>query len=149
MSTIFHKQMVGPLIFMLVGLLFFFIGSGLTMRQRSLEQQGIEAQGVVVDLQENYDSDGSTYKPVVQFKTRDGQNVEFASSYSSSPPAYDIGKSVTVVYPPENPSEAIIKGDGQFLHIIFMLLGGTVASIGFLLILANIRNRMVSEPGEL
>jgi len=149
MSAIFNKQMIVPLIFTLFGLLFFAIGSGLTMRQRSLEQQGIEAQGVVIDLQENYDSDGSTYKPVVQFKTRGGQNVEFASSYSSNPPAYDIGESVTVVYPPENPSEAIIKGDGQILHIIFMLLGGIFASVGFFLVLAGIRNTMVSEPGDL
>jgi len=149
MSVIFNKQIITPLIFILFGLLFFIIGSGLTIRQRSLEQQGIEAQGVVVDLQENYDSDGSTYKPVVQFKTQGGKNVEFTSSYSSSPPAYDIGESVTVVYPPETPSEAIIKGDGQILHIIFMLLGGTISTIGFFLMLAGIRNRMVSEPEEL
>ena len=149
MSGTFNKQIIVPLIFTLFGLLFFIIGSGLTMRQRSLEQQGTEAQGVVIDLEENYDGDGSTYKPVVQFKTRDGKSVEFASSYSSYPPAYDIGENVTVVYPPENPSEAIIKGDGQILHIIFMLLGGIVASVGFFLILVGIHNRMVSEPREL
>ena len=149
MNAVFHKQMIGPLIFTLFGLLFFVIGSGLTMRQRGLEEQGIEAKGVVIDLEEIYDSDGSTYKPIVRFKTQNGQTVEFASSYSSSPPAYDIGESVTVVYQPKNPSEAVIKGDGQFLHIIFMLLGGALASIGFFKILAGIRNRMVSEPGVL
>ena len=142
-------QLTVPIILTLSGLLFFAIGAGLTMRQRSLEKQGMEAPGVVVALQENYDSDGSTYKPVVQFQTSGGQTIEFTSSYSSSPPAYEIGESVTVVYNPEDPSKAVIKGEGQILHIIFMLVGGIDTTIGFTLLIVNLRNRMVSEPGEL
>jgi len=142
------KQLTGPAIFMLVGLLFFAIGSGMTMRQRTLEGQGIEVPGVVVELQENYDSDGSTYTPVVQFKTDTGQSIEFASSYSSSPPAYNVGENVTVVYPPDNPTDAIIKGDGQFLHIIFMLMGGIVAAVGFYLVFQTVRAATIMKPGE-
>jgi hypothetical protein len=148
MKAIFNKQLTGPAIFMFAGLLFFAIGSGMTMRQRTLEKQGIEAQGVVIDLQENYDSDGSTYTPVVQFKTKSGQSIEFASSYSSSPPAYDVGESVTVVYPPNNPAEAIIKSDGQFLHIIFMLLGGIVTAVGFYLVVSTLRAAAIISPEE-
>ena len=142
------KQLTGPAIFMLAGLLFFAIGSGMTMRQRTLEGQGIEVPGVVVNLQENYDSDGSTYTPVVQFKTSSGQSIEFVSSYSSNPPAYDVGESVTVVYPPENPADAIIKGDGQLLHIIFMLLGGIVAAVGFYLVISTLRAAAIISPEE-
>ena len=148
MKTLFNKQLVGPFIFFLFGMLFFAIGSGMTLRQRTLESQGIEVPGVVVDLQENYDSDGSTYTPVVQFIAKGGQSIEFVSSYSSSPPAYDVGESVTVVYPPDNPSDAIIKGDGQFLHIIFMLLGGTVAAIGFYLVFSALRAAAFISPEE-
>jgi len=142
------KQLTGPAIFMLAGLLFFAIGSGLTMHQRTLESQGIEAPGMVVDLQENYDSDGSTYAPVVQFKTNSGQSIEFVSSYSSSPPAFDVGENVTVVYPPDSPSDAIIKGDGQILHIIFMLVGGGVAAIGLYLLFPTIRAAAIMSPEE-
>lgn len=145
MKAIFDKQMIGPLVFMLFGLLFFGIGSGLTMRQRALENQGIQAQGIVVDLQENYDSDGSTYAPVVQFKTDSGQSVEFVSSYSSSPPDYDVGEPVTIVYLPENPESAIIKGDGQFLNSIFMLIGGIIAAIGFYLLFSTFRSLSIAE----
>ena len=147
MGSIFNKQLVGPLILMLFGLLFFAIGSGLTMRQRSLEKQGIEAQGVVVGLQENYDSDGSTYAPIVQFRLGN-QNREFVSSYSSSPPAYEVGEQVIVVYPPDEPNKAIIKGDGQLLHIIFMLVGGMVAAVGSYLIFSTLRDMTVINPGE-
>ena len=118
------------------------------MRQRTLEGQGIEAPGVVVDLQENYDSDGSTYTPVVQFQTSSGQSIEFVSSYSANPPAYDVGESVTVVYPPDNPADAIIKGDGQMLHIIFMLLGGIVAAVGFYLVFSTVRAAAIMGSEE-
>ena len=145
----FVKQLTVPLILTFSGLLFFAIGAGLTMRQRSLEKQGAEAPGVVVALQEQYDSDGSTYKPVVQFQTFGGQTVEFVSSYASSPPTYEIGESVTVVYNPNESSKAVIKGEGQILHIIFMLVGGIDATIGFTLVIVAFRNKMVSEPGDL
>ena len=142
------KQLTGPAIFMLAGLLFFAIGSGMTMRQRTLEGQGIETPGVVVDLQESYDSDSSTYTPVVQFQTSSGQSIEFVSSYSANPPAYDVGESVTVVYPLDNPADAIIKGDGQMLHIIFMLLGGIVAAVGFYLVISTLRAAAIISPEE-
>lgn len=140
MKAIFNKQLILPLFFLFFGSLFFAIGSGLTYRQRTLEKQGIEAQGVVVGLQENYDSDGSAFRPVVQFKTANGQSVEFVSSYSSSPPAYDVGEPVIVVYPPEEPLNAIIKGDGQLLHIILMTVGGIFAAVGSYLIYSILRN---------
>lgn len=148
MKYIYNKQLIAPLILLLFGLVFFAIGSGLTYRQRTLEKQGIETQGVVVSLQENYDSDGSTYTPVIQFKTTNGQSVEFLSSYSSSPPDYKVGEQVTVVYPPEQPDEAIIKWDGQLLHVIFMLVGGLITSIGSYLIYSNFRNLAVLNLEE-
>ena len=146
MKYIFNKQLIWPFMFLLFGLLFFAIGSGLTYRQRALEKQGIEAPGVVVALQENYDSDGSTYTPVVQFKTASGQNIEFSSSYSSSPPDYDVGEPVIVVYPSGQPENAIIKGDGQLLHVIFMLVGGVIVSIGSYLMYSTIRDLTVLNP---
>ena len=148
MKSIFNKQLFGPLAFLLFGLLFFLVGSGMTMHQRTLEKQGIEAQGTVVGLQENYDSDGSTYAPIVQFKTADGQSVEFVSTYFSSPSAYKVGESVIVVYPPNDPGRTVIKGDGQLLHVIFMLAGGIVAAVGLYLMLTTLRETAFIKTGE-
>ncbi|MGB7875041.1 MAG: DUF3592 domain-containing protein [Anaerolineales bacterium] len=99
-------------------------------------------------MQENYDSDGSTYTPVVHFKTSSGQSVEFVSSYSSNPPDYDVGEPVIVVHPPEDPQNAIIKGDGQFLNIIFMIVEGIVAAVGFYLLFSTFRALSVSGLEE-
>jgi hypothetical protein len=146
MKAIFNKQMIWPFIFLLFGLLFFAIGSGLTYRQRTFEKQGIEAQGVVVGLQENRDSDGSTYTTVVQFKTASGQSVEFVSSYSSSPPAYEVGELVIVIYQSQEQEHAIIMGDGQLLHVIFMLVGGVIVTIGSYLMYSTLRDLTALTP---
>ena len=146
MKNFSNKYLTGPLFFLLFGLLFFAIGSGLTYRQRSLEKQGIEAPGVVVDLQENYDSDGSTYTPLVQFKTVEGQSVQFLSTYSSSPPDYDVGEPVIVVYVPAQPEKAVIKGEGQLLHIIFMLVGGVIVTGGSYFVYTTLRNLIALNP---
>jgi hypothetical protein len=37
MKSIFNKQLIGPFAFLLFGLFFFIVGSGMTMRQRTLE----------------------------------------------------------------------------------------------------------------
>ena len=148
MQRFLGKQLLGPLAFTLFGLLFFAIGSGLTLRQRTLENKGVEAPGSVVGLRENCDSDGCTYAPEIQFTTTSGQSIQFVSSYYSSPPAYDVGETVVVVYPPDTPDKAIIKGDGQLLHIIFMLVGGIVAAVGFYLMLSTLRNMVFISPDE-
>jgi hypothetical protein len=145
MKNIFSRQLTGPFIFLLFGLLFFAIGSGLTYRQRTFEKQGIETQGVVVGLQESTDSDGSTYAPIVNFKASSGQSVEFVTSYYSSPPSYEVGQTVTVVYSPEKPEKAVIKGDGQLFHIIFMLVGGVIVAVGAYLVYSSLRDLSFSS----
>ena len=139
------KLFVVPIGIILFGLLFFAIGSGLSWRQHSLEDQGTEAQGTVVGLQESCDEDGCTYAPVVEFNTRDGQSVKFTSTYYSSPPSYKVGEAVVAVYQIDNPSKAVIKGEGQLFHSIFMLVGGGVALFGFYQIYVIIRNRVVAS----
>jgi hypothetical protein len=147
MKHIFNRQLAVPLFLILFGLLFFAIGSGLTYRQRNLETQGMEAPGVVVALDESSGSDGSTYAPVVRFSTSNGQRVEFTTSYYSSPPDYEVGESVTVIYRPEQPEKAVIKGDGQLFHIIFMLVGGVVVAVGLFSTYSTLRNSIAFQPG--
>jgi hypothetical protein len=135
--------MGGPFYLILFGLVFFGIGAGLTYRQRALEGQGVQAQGKVIHLSENCDEDGCTYKPVVRFETQDGQSVSFQGTYSSSPPSYQIGETVTVNYALEEPENAVIVGEGQIFRIIFMIAGGVVITIGLLLFGSNLRDSFI------
>ena len=137
--------MHGPIYIILFGLVFYGIGAGLAYRQRSMERQGVQVPGEVVSFVQSCDDDGCTYSPVVRFKTRDGQSVSYESTYSSSPPAYDLGESVQVFYSPENPEKAIIKGEGSVFRIIFMIVGGVIIVFGLSIFGSNIKNSYLEE----
>lgn len=128
--NIFKSFMRGSVYLIIFGLIFFGIGGGLAYRQITFERQGAQVQGEVVNLYENCDDDGCSYSPVVRFKTQNGQTITFESIYSSSPPAYDIGETVTVIYPIDDPEKAIIKGGGRVLQIVFMIVGGVIITMG-------------------
>lgn len=144
-KKLFNALMGGPFYLILFGLIFFGIGAGLTFRQRALEGQDGQVQGKVVSLTESCDEDGCSYKPVVRFETENGQTVSFEGTYSSSPPAYDIGETVTVVYSLSNPEKAVIKGEGEVFRIIFLIVGGVVITIGLGLFGLKIRDSYMSS----
>ena len=97
-KQIYKSFVQGPIYIVLFGLIFFGIGGGLTYKQYLSEQQGGRAQGEVVGLITSCDDEGCSYIPQVRFKTQSGESISFASAYSSSPPAYDVGETVTVIY---------------------------------------------------
>ena len=129
-KQIYNAFMHGPVYLILFGLIFFGIGAWLTYSQSSLEKRGEQAPGEVIGLDENCSDDGCAYAPLVSFKTNDGITVTFESSYSSSPPAYEVGEQVTVFYLPDAPEKAVIKGEGTGFRIIFMIVGGIITAIG-------------------
>ena len=139
-ERIYKSFMDGLIYVILFGLVFYGIGAGLTYRQQSMERQGIEVQGEVVSFVQSCDDDGCTYAPVVRFQTKNGQSVSYESTYSSSPPAYDVGESVQVFYSPENPEKAAIKGEGRVLRIIFTIVGGLIIVFGLSVFGTNVRN---------
>ena len=135
----------GPIYFVLFGLIFFGIGGGLTLHQRTFERQGAQAEGQVVSLSSRCDDDGCSYSPVVRFETQTGRAITFETTYSSNPPAYDVGERVTVVYSLENPEKAVIKGQGQLFRIIFMAVGGVIIAVGMGLFFSNIRDSFLDK----
>ncbi len=142
---LFIALMGGPIYIILFGLIFFGIGAGLTYRQRALEGQQGQVQGEVVSQNQSCDDDGCSYKPVVRFETDNGRTVSFEGTYSSSPPAYHIGETVTVVYSFSSPEKAVIKGEGQLFRVIFMIVGGVIIAIGLLIFGSNAKNSFSSE----
>lgn len=84
--------------------------------------EAIKTEGTVVDLALSRSSNSTTYSPIVQFTSRDGQAIEFISSFSSNPPSYRKGEKVEVLYLPVNPQDAKISG--------FFSLWGGVSIVG-------------------
>jgi hypothetical protein len=75
------------------------------------------AQGTVTKMVEQ---SGNNYYPVYTFQDSQGNRHEIYSSWGSNPPAYKIGDTVSVIYPPNNPEQAEID---DFLHLwLFMAM---------------------------
>lgn len=107
-----------------MGVIFAGIAAFIFYQGYVLERDGLQAEGTVIGLVESRDEDGTSYAPVIRFQTQGGREFEFKSSYSSNPPQYKVGQKVTVLYPPDQPGDAQIKGAGNLLALIFGLVGG-------------------------
>lgn len=83
-----------------------------------------EVQGKVIEMVRIRDRDdgGYLYAPLVRFETTDGNTVEFQSSLRSNPPAYRTGQTVSILYDPEDPQSAAIRGVLS-LWLTSMILG--------------------------
>ncbi|HKU90636.1 MAG TPA: DUF3592 domain-containing protein [Steroidobacteraceae bacterium] len=125
------------IIFLGIGVLMLSIAALLWNHTRSFLARAQETTGTVVELREVRDKDGgsSTWKPVVKFTTARGRNITFAESFSSSPAPYDVGEPVTVLYLPDEPEEARIRGFGSLwlgativggIGLVFTLIGGGI-----------------------
>jgi hypothetical protein len=125
-----NKHLLLTFIFFASGLLFIGLAGWFYLREYNLERSGYSAQGTVTGLVESIDDDGTSYAPIVRFKARNGRTIEFQSNHYTYPPAYEIGQTVTVLYPADDSSKAIIKGEGSLLVLIFGILGGIELLVG-------------------
>ena len=94
---------------------------------------GTTADGAVTDLIAGSGSDGDTvFYPRVRFITQSGDAIEFTGSSGTSPPAFEVGEAVTVLYNPASPGTARIKSFFQLwlLPIILGGMGSVFATIG-------------------
>lgn len=96
------------------------------------------AAGTVVDLLEDRHGGSISYRPIVEFVTREGREVRFSEPTGSNPSIYTLGEAVTVLYAPDNPQEAKLN---NFLSlwgfpVTLAALGGIFLLIYVLMILA-------------
>ena len=139
LNQISRSLLKGPLYLMLFGFIFFGIGAGMTINQQIIGRYGLQTPGEVINLATRCDDDGCSYAPVVRFELQNGRTMSFDSSFSSNPPAYDVGDKVTVIYLPDAPEKADIKGGGKVLRIVFTIVGGAVIASGGAMFLRNMQ----------
>ena len=114
-----------------VAVLLLGIGVFQSMKISRLEAQGLRAQGQVVRLNSEHGSGsgGSTYYPVVRFRTQTNSTVEFKDSVGTNPPSHRTGDKVTVLYLPGDPQRQAIIDRGFVLNwaipgIVFLFAAG-------------------------
>lgn len=118
-------------IFALVGAVMLTISAFLYFNEQQFLGRAHTTSGVVIEMGESRSSKGSsTYYPIVEFADNTGKVTRFSSSYSSNPPAYEVGETVEVLYEPGKPAQAEIKGFfSQWLGVIITGLIGIIFDI--------------------
>ncbi|HEY2982253.1 MAG TPA: DUF3592 domain-containing protein, partial [Anaerolineales bacterium] len=94
-----------------IGLVMLAIAGMLYFREQSFLQRAETATGTVTDFNMSSSSEGgSSYCPVIEFSTRDGQPVRYYGNVCSAPPAFDLGDQVEVLYDPDNLDNVQMSG---------------------------------------
>lgn len=134
--------------FLAFGLVFAAVAAWAWADDRARAEGGTSATGTVTDLVRRFDSGGSVYRPVVEFRDARGTRHGFVGKIGSNPPAYSPGETVTVIYDPAVPGRAMVDGfmERRFLPLVFGGIGGLCAAIGGgMLFLVARRRRMVAQ----
>lgn len=104
-------------------------------------------EGTIVELVPSQSRNTTTFRPVVQFISLDGQAIEFISSSGSNPPSYSKGEVVEVLYDPADPHAAKINDFFSLwgASLILGAMGGVFFLIGIGLIIASIPDKNYSK----
>jgi hypothetical protein len=112
----------------------------------------ITVTGEVIDLEESYGNtvgNGSktVFTPIVNFKTEQDQDITFNSGNGSSLEIYKMFQAVEVVYNPQNPNQAEIKGDSiaHLGNVIYLILGWGLTGVGIIALPIEILLRFSSQ----
>ncbi|HYF03214.1 MAG TPA: DUF3592 domain-containing protein [Patescibacteria group bacterium] len=124
------------LILLGVGIIFGGFATWMILDAKKYSDNGIAAIGIVVEnIISTAQKGGRTYTPLVRFKTKNNETIEFENWVSSNPPAFKVGEKVDVLYIGNDPHDAIIADGlwllpGIFGGVTVLLLG--IASICFM-----------------
>ena len=97
-------------------------------------QAAKQAPGTVTALEWSYDADNGGARPVVRYELR-GEPYQISGAVWSSPPAYAVGDTVQVLYPPGQPRAARLYSWFEFwfvpallggIGLLFALVGGGI-----------------------
>jgi hypothetical protein len=131
----------GGLAVTLIGLIFGGVGAWLMIDALRFNAAAHRAEGTVVRLnwktsRDNKGHSSSSAYPVVRFQA-EGREVQFEGSVGASPPHYDVGEKVTVLYAPGHPDDARIESTfEQFIFPgIFLGLGVLGLLIGLAMLI--------------
>lgn len=97
---------------------------------------------------EDFTRESSTYHPVITFYTASGEKKTFTAGGGAYPAKYEIGETVTILYDPDNPSDAEIKSwEMWFVPILFMVIGLFPIMIysGIMLTIQILSNKQVRQ----
>lgn len=119
-----------------------------TRSQIDFRKGTISVPGKVVELTPSRGSEGGTlYTPVFEFVDQADRTHRVKGAVASSPPPYETGEAVTVLYRPEDPEKAQLDSftESWFVPLIFGSMGTVFTSVGGGCIIYSVRARMARQ----
>lgn len=145
-----------PLGSTLFGAVFVAFGVHSLRARRSFARRAVPALGQVTELRwRDIATPGSgrvslVAFPVLRFQTPDGRTVVAESSAGRNPAPARVGQQVTVLYDPDDPTQAALEGDsvGSVLYICFIIFGAffLVSGLGRLVVVALLELMLSARP---
>ena len=138
--TVFLRRL-GKFAFIPIGLMLVLGASWTVWSTKTWVAHAIEVPGKVIEMVRVRDREDSGYMfaPVVRFQTIEGSTVEFESGFRSNPPAYRTGQTVSVLYDPEEPHSAAIRGFFSLwlMSIILGFIGTIFLTVGTAMVVVS------------
>lgn len=132
------------IIFAVLGACFLVGGIRSWLAGRAFHRLALRTNGTVTELrpvrgysQPGENTTGTTYAPVLAFRTHGGEDVEAVSWMSQSPPTERVGQAVAVLYDPNDPSSAIVDkpgAGGGFVSVAVAAFGVLGLAVGLVLL---------------
>lgn len=92
-------------------------------KSQTLLTKGIRTKANVVAYETSRGKNSTLYAPVFEYKDRSQEVITFTSSVKSSPPAYDLGQQVNIVYNTSNPQDVkIVSFWGLYAASVILLM---------------------------
>jgi hypothetical protein len=121
-------QRLVQLIFSAVGTALLLFAAHKLLEARAFAASARRADGEVSAMVRSESNE--TYTPVVRYLDHAGTAHTFSASWSSNPPAYDVGEHVVVLYAPGN-GRPVIEGDHKIGVTILVCFASVFALIGY------------------
>jgi hypothetical protein len=111
-----------------IGLLLIVVSLGIGSYQHWSISHGNIADGTVVENVPRGRGGSSKFSPRVEFRTKQERDVVFMTTFSSNPPAYNIGDKVKVVYDGDGEGPRILSFALRF-GLAWALMGAGLALV--------------------
>jgi|SRR5438105_12726296 len=111
-----------------IGLLLIVISLGLGSYQHWSISHGNVADGTVVENVPRARGGSPRYSPKIEFRTKQGRDVAFMTSFSSNPPTYSKGDKLKVVYDGDGESPRVLSFALRF-GVAWALMGAGLALV--------------------
>lgn len=122
------RNILGIILTVLMGGLFLYLGITGYVKKAELVQHSTKTIGYVKENILHKSRKRSSYHPLIQFKTEDGQTRTFESDLSSNPPKYSVEQPVEIIYDSADPRNAEINNPWAlwFSPTLLTAIGGIV-----------------------